>query len=275
MFGTRTRSIIFLSCKLLGLCRCVWSLISRGKRGFNHHGFRSHTDTTPCRDFEPGYQRGRSSFPEPILRYRQSGWSPAGRSSERPPQRHVGTELLRDAGQIATGGPRSPLTVVSSIALRLKAAASARAGVVTMSSSGRRPHLRCCRLRGTWVGARGTMASAFAILPRSLHLPVAVTEGRAREHINKNGVLLWTGCSGDPNPSPRPLGKVGTNADTPIDSSDFPRLIRRLRRPWIPHAIVMRLEPTRVPASAAVGHTSTYAISTPPVRSDSVRATTR
>jgi hypothetical protein len=30
------------------------------------------------------------------------------------------------------------------------------------------------------------------ILPRSLHLPLASTESRAREKLNKNGVRLWT-----------------------------------------------------------------------------------
>jgi hypothetical protein len=33
------------------------------------------------------------------------------------------------------------------------------------------------------------------ILPRSLHLPVAVTDGSLREKINETGVRLWTACS--------------------------------------------------------------------------------
>jgi hypothetical protein len=35
-----------------------------------------------------------------------------------------------------------------------------------------------------------------AILPRSLHLPVAVTDGTVRENINEIGVRLWTDCCG-------------------------------------------------------------------------------
>ena len=34
-----------------------------------------------------------------------------------------------------------------------------------------------------------------AILPRSRHLPVAVTEGSRTETLNKTGVRLWTACS--------------------------------------------------------------------------------
>ena len=33
------------------------------------------------------------------------------------------------------------------------------------------------------------------ILPRSRHLPLAVTEGSLTRNLNKTGVRLWTGCS--------------------------------------------------------------------------------
>jgi hypothetical protein len=34
-----------------------------------------------------------------------------------------------------------------------------------------------------------------AILPHSLHRPVAVTDGSLTENFNKTAVRLWTGCS--------------------------------------------------------------------------------
>ena len=34
------------------------------------------------------------------------------------------------------------------------------------------------------------------ILPRSRHLPVAITDGSLTENFNKNGVRLWTDRSG-------------------------------------------------------------------------------
>jgi hypothetical protein len=37
--------------------------------------------------------------------------------------------------------------------------------------------------------------SRLPILPRSLHLPVGVTEGSLIENLNKIGVRLWTGYS--------------------------------------------------------------------------------
>jgi hypothetical protein len=39
---------------------------------------------------------------------------------------------------------------------------------------------------------RGPTLHAFCILPRSLHRPVAVTEGSLTENTNKTGVRLWT-----------------------------------------------------------------------------------
>jgi hypothetical protein len=37
----------------------------------------------------------------------------------------------------------------------------------------------------------------LAILPRSLHLPAAVTDGSLTENLNKTGVRLWTDRSGN------------------------------------------------------------------------------
>jgi hypothetical protein len=34
------------------------------------------------------------------------------------------------------------------------------------------------------------------ILPRSFHLPVAVTDGSRTRNLNKNGVRFWTDCIG-------------------------------------------------------------------------------
>ena len=39
------------------------------------------------------------------------------------------------------------------------------------------------------------MACAGPILPRSLHLPRASTDGSRTQNLNKNGVRLWTACS--------------------------------------------------------------------------------
>jgi hypothetical protein len=36
------------------------------------------------------------------------------------------------------------------------------------------------------------LVQRFPILPRSLHLPRASTDGSARENVNKTGVRLWT-----------------------------------------------------------------------------------
>jgi hypothetical protein len=50
----------------------------------------------------------------------------------------------------------------------------------------------CVALRHAVAGAHRPRKS---ILPRSRHRPVASTEGRATEKINKTRVRLWTACS--------------------------------------------------------------------------------
>ena len=42
---------------------------------------------------------------------------------------------------------------------------------------------------------RGPIHGHRSILPASLHLPVAVTEGSLTEKLNKTGVRFWTDCS--------------------------------------------------------------------------------
>ena len=68
-----------------------------------------------------------------------------------------------------------------------------------------RSSTRCCHRSivdaecRTAVDARRSVCdlSVEAILPRSLHRPLASTEGGATENINKTGVRLWTACSRD------------------------------------------------------------------------------
>jgi len=44
---------------------------------------------------------------------------------------------------------------------------------------------------------------AGGVRPRSLHLPVAVTDGSATQNFNENGVRLWTDCSTSDEPVSR------------------------------------------------------------------------
>ena len=48
----------------------------------------------------------------------------------------------------------------------------------------------------TYLAVRLVSDGQAAFLPRSRHLPVAVTEGSLTRNVNEIGVRFWTDCSG-------------------------------------------------------------------------------
>ena len=69
--------------------------------------------------------------------------------------------------------------------------------LVGAESSARRQGHGGCRLYGCRVGrdsSRHHRVERRPILPRSLHRPLASTDGSRTENVDKTGVRLWAEC---------------------------------------------------------------------------------
>ncbi len=109
-----------------------------------------------------------------------------------------------------------------------------RPGAVRGGQTGGAPFMLPCPADGgrrVRAGQAGDL-SLNVILPRSRHLPVAVTEGSPTENLNKTGMRLWT-------ETPRtdhPWGSVFANSvpASPLTPAWTPR--RALVKKWRPFA---------------------------------------